>query len=201
MDLKDPRALIGDSVKSVESLLGQVEELIRAARLITVSVRAGGSVYLFGNGGSAADAQHIAAELVGRFELERKGIPAIALTTDTSVLTSVSNDYGFETVFERQVEAHVRQGDVVVGITTSGTSPNVVRALRRAKELGAATVLLTGAGWANADAARVPAPADAVIAAGSENTARIQEAHIVAGHVICHLVEDELYGATGEMNA
>jgi D-sedoheptulose 7-phosphate isomerase len=201
MDLKDPRALIGDSVKSVESLLGQVEELIRAARLITVSVRAGGRVYLFGNGGSAADAQHIAAELVGRFELERKGIPAIALTTDTSVLTSVSNDYGFETVFERQVEAHVRQGDVVVGITTSGTSPNVVRALRRAKELGAATVLLTGAGWANADAARVPAPADAVIAAGSENTARIQEAHIVAGHVICHLVEDELYGATGEMNA
>jgi D-sedoheptulose 7-phosphate isomerase len=195
--LEDPKQLIRNSLKSVESLLNQTEVLTRIAHLITASVLGGGTVYLFGNGGSAADAQHIAAELIGRFELDRKAVPAIALSTDTSVLTSLSNDYGFDKVFERQVEALVKQGDVAVGISTSGTSANVVRALRKAKKLGAVTVLLTGAGWSENDKSEETAKADAVIAVDSENTARVQEAHIVAGHIICHLVEEELYGGGG----
>lgn len=199
--MRDPRQLIKDSTKSAESLLDQVEVLLRIARLIVVSVKGGGRIYLFGNGGSAADAQHLAAEMVGRFERDRKGIPAAALTTDTSILTSVSNDYGFEVVFERQIEAYVRHGDVVIGITTSGTSQNVAGALRKAKELGAVAVLLTGKNWEERKDGPEAAKADAVVVVDSENTARIQEAHILAGHVICHLVEEELYGETGEIDA
>ena len=199
--MKDPKQIIKASVESAGSLLGQVQELIRIARLITTSVRGGGRVYFLGNGGSAADAQHLAAEMVGRFERDRKGIPAFALTTDSSILTSVSNDYGFETVFERQVEACVLPNDVVVGITTSGTSQNVALALRKARELGAATVLLTGAGWRKNDGGKEKAQADAVIVVDSEDTARVQEGHILAGHIVCHLVEDGLYGETGDIHA
>ncbi len=194
--MKDPKELIKSCVSSIESLLGQAEVLNRIAGLIVASVRGGGRIYFLGNGGSAADAQHLAAELVGRFKKDRKAIAAVALTTDTSILTSVANDYGFDTVFERQVEAHVLPRDVVVGITTSGTSPSVVRALHKARELGSTTVLFTGAGWKKAGGTREPAQADAVIVVDSQDTARIQEAHILAGHIVCHLVEEELYGAT-----
>ena len=189
----DPKKLLEASVRAIESLGDKIEDLMRTARLIVTSVKGGGSVYFLGNGGSAADAQHLAAEMVGRFERERKAIPAVALTADTSILTSISNDYGFDTVFERQVEAHIRHNDVVVGITTSGKSPNVLRALNKAREMGAATVLLTGANWADKMKSGQETMADIVIAVGSENTARIQEAHIVAGHLICHLVEEGLF--------
>jgi len=192
--LKDPKKLIEASIETAGTLLGQVEELVRIARLITVSVRGGGRIYLMGNGGSAADAQHIAAEFVGRFELDRAAVSATAFTTDSSVLTSLSNDFGYDIIFERQVEAHVRHGDIVIGITTSGTSSNIAKALDKAKELGASTVLFTGEKWRKAGGKRVEA--DAIIVAGSENTARVQESHIIAAHVICSMVEDELFGTS-----
>ena len=192
--MKDPKKLIEASIETAGTLLGQVEELVRIARLITVSVRGGGRIYLMGNGGSAADAQHIAAEFVGRFELDRAAVSATAFTTDSSVLTSLSNDFGYDIIFERQVEAHVRHGDIVIGITTSGTSSNIAKALDKAKELGASTVLFTGEKWRKAGGKRVEA--DAIIVAGSENTARVQESHIIAAHVICSMVEDELFGTS-----
>lgn len=195
--MKDLKQLIEDSLKCTKSLLEQTDTMSEIARLIVESVRKGGRVFLFGNGGSAADAQHLAAEMVGKFERDRKGIPAFALTTDTSILTAVSNDYGFETVFERQVQAHVRDGDVVIGISTSGTSPNVVRALRKAMELKAATVLLTGAKWKQTEGETGAAQADLVIVAGSQVTARVQEAHILTGHIICYMVEEEICGSQG----
>jgi D-sedoheptulose 7-phosphate isomerase len=196
--LSDPKKLIQASISAIESLTGQTELLLEAARLMSASVKGGGTIYLLGNGGSAADAQHLAAEMVGRFRKDRAGIPAVALNANTSVLTAVSNDYGFEAVFERQVRAHAVRGDVVVGITTSGTSENVVRALSAARELGCATVLLTGASWAGAAGKGAKAQADVTVAVDSEDTARIQEGHILAGHVICHLVEEELFGASPE---
>ncbi len=193
----EPETIIEASIEASRSLIGQAGLITRVADDIVSAVRRGGRVYLFGNGGSAADAQHLAAELVGRFERERDAIPAVALTTDTSILTSTANDCGYETVFERQVEAHVRVDDVVIGISTSGSSPNVVRALQKAKELGAHTVLLTGATrGAACDCA------DAVIAVDSDNTARVQEAHILAGHIICYLVEAKLCGPNcGDVHA
>ena len=136
--------------------------------------------------------------MVGRFKKDRDPVPAVALTVNTSVLTAVSNDYGFETVFERQVKAHARQGDVVVGITTSGMSENVTRALGAAREIGCSTVLLTGEGWVDAAVGKIKAQADVIIKVDSKDTARIQEGHILAGHVICCLVEEELFGASPE---
>jgi D-sedoheptulose 7-phosphate isomerase len=148
-------------------------------------LRRGGKILLMGNGGSAADSQHIAAELVGRFQRERKGLAAIALTTDTSLLTSVGNDYGYEHIFARQVEALGRPGDLLIGISTSGNSPNVVRAIEVAKGLGITTVALTGAGGG-----RLAALCDLTLAVPSSVTARVQEAHILIGHVLCELIDD-----------
>lgn len=142
-------------------------------------------IYLFGNGGSAADSQHIAAELVGRFQKERKGLPAIAFTTDTSILTAVGNDYGYEHIFSRQVEAHVLPGDVVIGISTSGNSSSVVEAIKKANEIGAYTVGLTGGAGG-----MLKELCDTSIVVPSSNTARIQEAHILIGHILCELVEE-----------
>ena len=192
--MKDPGEIIRASIDAAESLLAQAGVLRAIARLIVDSLKDAGRVYLFGNGGSAADAQHLAAELVGRFERNRKPVPAVALTANPSVLTSVSNDYGFEHVFERQVEAFAGRADVVIGITTSGTSPNVVRALKAARRRGAATVLFTGAPWKKPGRTRDRACADRVLVVKSDSTARIQEAHMLAGHVICALVEEELFG-------
>jgi D-sedoheptulose 7-phosphate isomerase len=164
-----------------------IDEIVRAAELVAEALQRGGAVYFLGNGGSAADAQHLAGELVGRFAEERRAFRALALTTDTSVLTAVGNDYGFDEIFARQVEALVDEGDCVVGLSTSGESANVVKALEIARALGARTVALTGeAGGAAARAADVP------IKVRATTSWRIQEAHIAAGHVICRLVEAAL---------
>ena len=160
--------------------------VIAAAEAITRSLKQGGSVLVFGNGGSAADAQHFAAELVGRYERERRAWPAIALTTDTSALTAIGNDYGFDRVFARQIEALGKAGDVAIGITTSGNSPNVLRALEAANERGLTTVALTGRGG---EAGKLAAHH---IAVAEDRTARVQEVHATVLHVICELVEMEL---------
>jgi D-sedoheptulose 7-phosphate isomerase len=158
-----------------------------AARAISEALDAGGKVLLCGNGGSAADAQHIAAELAGRLRRERRALPAIALTVNASVLTAVSNDYGYERVFARQVEALGRPGDVLVGISTSGGSPNVVRALTAARAAGLVTIGLTGEGGGAMEAL-----CDHVVRAPSSDTQRIQEIHIAVGHAICEIVESGL---------
>ncbi len=165
----------------------QVSQIERMVNLIVAAYRSGGKVILFGNGGSAADAQHLAAELVGKFKLERQAFPAIALTTNTSILTAISNDYGYEMVFCRQVEALASEKDVIIGISTSGDSANVIEAIKVAKAKGAKTIGLTGGngGW-------LVKVADLVITVPSDSTPRIQEAHITIGHIVCELVEREL---------
>ena len=152
----------------------------------------GGRLFWMGNGGSAADSQHLAAELVGRFERERSGLASIALTTDSSILTSVSNDYGFESVFSRQVEALCRPGDILVGLSTSGNSANVLRAMERAADMDVYRVALTGG---SGGALREHADLCLVVPSGS--TARIQEAHILIGHLVCDLVERHAVAAAG----
>ena len=160
------------------------------AERIAAALKSGGKVLLAGNGGSAADAQHIAAEFVGRFIDDRTPLAAIALTTDTSALTSIGNDYGFDKVFERQVRALGRKGDVFIGISTSGRSPNVVAALKAARELGLTTI-----GFTRDAQTAMHALCDFTLAVPAEETALIQQIHITAGHAICHLVERELFGA------
>ncbi|MEA2978841.1 MAG: D-sedoheptulose 7-phosphate isomerase [Alphaproteobacteria bacterium] len=159
------------------------------AERIAASLKGGGKVLLAGNGGSAADAQHIAAELVGRFINDRAPLAAIALTTDTSALTAIGNDYGFEQVFERQVRALGRKGDVFIGISTSGRSPNIVAALQAARDLGLVTI-----GFTRDAQTPMHALCDLTLAVPSEETALIQQIHITAAHAICHLVERELFG-------
>lgn len=160
--------------------------IFKIAIAIAGALHVGHKVLLFGNGGSAADAQHTAAELVGRFSRERKGLPAIALTTDTSILTAVGNDYGFDRIFARQVEALACPGDIVVGISTSGNSPNVLLALEKARSLGAFTIGFTGGAGG-----RLAPLCNLLFIAPSSVTARIQELHICAWHAICDLVEAE----------
>lgn len=144
----------------------------------------GGKILLMGNGGSAADSQHIAAEIVGRYKKERRGLPAIALTTDTSILTSVGNDYGYDYIFARQIEALCRKEDLVIGITTSGNSKNVVNAIEEAKRVGATTVGLTGG-----SGGKLAGLCDYNLIMPSSDTPRIQEAHIFVGHSLCDLLE------------
>ncbi|HYX81319.1 MAG TPA: SIS domain-containing protein [Gemmatimonadales bacterium] len=158
--------------------------VLEAAAAIVRAMGSGCTVFAFGNGGSAADAQHVASELVGRFERERRGLAAIALTTDASVLTSVSNDYGFERVFARQIEALGRVGDVAMGITTSGASPNVVAAFEAARGRRLQTIALTGR-----DGGAAGRAADIHINVPADSTARVQEVHRTLLHVICDLVE------------
>ena len=164
---------------------GQVEE---AARLLAGTLEGGGKILLFGNGGSAADAQHLAAELVNRFQIERPPLAALALTTDTSILTSIANDYDFLEVFAKQVKALGRPGDAALGLSTSGNSANVVKALEAARQLGLATLALSGG-----DGGPVAAAADLAIVVPSRNTPRIQEVHITIGHVLCDLVDFLLF--------
>ena len=163
---------------------------VAIAERIAASMKSGGKLLLAGNGGSASDAQHIAAEFVGRFVNDRPPLAAIALTTDTSALTSISNDYGFDHVFERQVRALGRKGDVFVGISTSGKSPNVVAALKAARELGLVCI-----GFTKDAQTPMHAHCDLVLAVPSDETALIQQIHITAAHAICQLVERELFGA------
>jgi D-sedoheptulose 7-phosphate isomerase len=163
---------------------GQIVEIFRR---IMHCYRQGGKLLLCGNGGSAADAQHLAAELVGRFGKGKPPLAAIALTTDTSVLTCLSNDYSFDEVFAKQVEAHGQKGDILVGISTSGRSENVLRAMRRARELGLFTVALMGS-----REGPLAEHSDVHIKVPSENSQRIQEAHITIGHIVLDLLEREL---------
>jgi len=155
--------------------------------------RRGNRVLLAGNGGSAADAQHIAAELVGRYGFDRPGLAAFAFTTDTSMLTAIGNDYGFDQIYRRQLEANGRQGDVFIGISTSGKSPNILRALQSAREIGIVTVGLTGQGGE-----RMKEFCDYCIQVPSTDTPRIQESHIMLGHIICGIVEDTVFGGQEE---
>ena len=162
-------------------------DILEAANRIKVCLKKGGKLILMGNGGSAGDSQHIAAELIGRFKKERKAIPAIALTVDTSSLTALGNDYGFETIFERQLEALAQKNDAVMGISTSGNSENVVRALKKAYALGAETIGLLGN-----NGGKIKEIANLSIVIPSNDTARIQEVHITIGHIICELIEEDL---------
>ncbi len=178
--------LIDEHINVISALRQDaLAEVGKFAEYCLQGLKQGRTVFFMGNGGSAADSQHLAAEFVGRFVKERKGLPAIALTTDTSILTAVGNDYGFDTIFSRQVEALVRAGDVVVGLSTSGNSPNVVKALELAKELGATTIGLTGRGGG-----KMAAICDLCIRVPADVTARIQEAHIFIGHMVCELVDE-----------
>ncbi|MBM3450326.1 MAG: D-sedoheptulose 7-phosphate isomerase [Armatimonadetes bacterium] len=171
-----------------EALASQSAEIAAVAAVWTDALREGRTLFLFGNGGSAADAQHIAGELVGRYLRERDALPAIALTTNGPILTAIGNDYGFEHVFARQIRALGRPGDVAVGLSTSGASANVIAAIREAHARGLATVGLTGAlGGPLADLA------DCAIRVPARETPRIQEAHLLIGHILCELVEQALF--------
>ncbi len=170
-------------------LKDHLELVVEAAAAIVATFRAGGKVLLFGNGGSAADAQHIAAELVNRFLLDRPALPAIALTTDSSILTSISNDRDYAEVFARQVEALGRSGDVAIGISTSGRSASVVRGIEAASSARMCTMAFTGG-----DGGKLAGLVDYAFVVPSRSTARIQEVHATLGHALCELVETELFG-------
>jgi D-sedoheptulose 7-phosphate isomerase len=177
-----------DVIKSIEQ---QLTPVISTAGNILVEALAGGNkVLVMGNGGSAADAQHLAAEIVGRFKMDRRALPAIALSTNTSILTSIGNDYGFEMVFRRQVEALAEKGDVVIGISTSGSSENIRTALLMAGELGCRTVGLLGK-----DGGTIRDFVEIAIIVPSQDTPRIQEGHITIIHILCDIVENRLFGS------
>jgi len=162
-----------------------IKKLIKDASNICIdSLNNGGKILLCGNGGSAADAQHIAAEFVGRYKIERKGLSAIALTTDSSALTAIGNDYGYERVFDRQVEALAHPNDVVIGISTGGTSINVINAFNIAREIGCKTI-----GFSGRSGGQMNECCDINIVVPAEDTARIQEMHILFGHILCHLID------------
>jgi D-sedoheptulose 7-phosphate isomerase len=172
----------GEVLLSSVELSGQIAEI---AQVAIKSLRSGGTVFWCGNGGSAADSQHLAAELIGRYKLERKAISSIALTTDSSILTAISNDFGFEFVFSRQLEGLAREGDVLVALTTSGNSESILNAVQKAKELKVSTVLFTSINYTGNQG-------DFVLKVGSTKTEQIQHAHIAIGHVICELIESSL---------
>ena len=163
-------------------------KLLDLIKLIAHTFEAGNKIFFFGNGGSAADAQHLAAEFVNRYVIDRPPLPAIALTTDTSILTSISNDFSFEEVFAKQLRALGKEGDVAFGISTSGNSSNVVKAFEVAKEIGMKTVALTGN-----DGGVLAKMADVPLVVSSTSTARVQETHILVGHILCEMVEHHLF--------
>ncbi len=175
---------ISEHLEVIASLTQQESVLQKIAEEMARAILSGHKVLWCGNGGSAADSQHLAAELMGRFRRDRRALPSIAMTTDTSVLTAVGNDYGYERVFQRQVEALCKQGDVVVGISTSGSSKNVYAALQTAREMGAFTIAFTGEGGGS-----IASRCDIALCIASKDTARVQEAHIVCGHMICDWIE------------
>lgn len=178
-----------EHIKVMNRILGNgIEKIDEIAQLIIGSYKNDGKVVLFGNGGSAADAQHIAAELVGKYKLERKSLRAVTLTTNSSILSAIANDYDFNRIFERQVESLVDNKDVVIGISTSGNSENVIRGILKAKEIGARTVAFTGE-----NGGRLKEIADILLNVPSNNTPRIQEAHITLGHIMCGLIENKIF--------
>ncbi len=190
MSADERAALVVGALKAAaaahERMTGRAAVVADAAGVIVAALRQGRTVFAFGNGGSAADAQHFAAELVGRYERERQGWPVIALTTDTSAITAVGNDYGFDRVFARQIEALGRAGDVAIGISTSGNSPNVLRGLEAANARGLITIALTGRGG------KAGSIAAHHVAVDEERASRVQEVHATVLHAFCELVEREL---------
>jgi D-sedoheptulose 7-phosphate isomerase len=180
--LQDHRALIEVLEREMMPAIAEMSSLISA------TLTNGNKLLVMGNGGSAADSQHFVAEIVGRFKMERKALPAVALTTDTSILTAIGNDYGFESIFSRQVEALAAPGDVVIGLSTSGNSPNVLKALTAARERGCRTVGLLGK-----DGGSIKAACDLALVVPSTDTPRIQEGHITVIHIVCDLVEKALF--------
>jgi D-sedoheptulose 7-phosphate isomerase len=180
---------IRTSIAVKQELLKQSALLAQVAEKLIEAYEAGKKILVFGNGGSAADAQHIAAELVGKYYMDRRPLPAEALTLNTSSLTAIGNDYAFERIFARQVEALGNPGDVAIGISTSGNSPNVIEAIRAAKKKGMITIGLTGA-----EGGRLRNEVDYCICVPSKDTPRIQEAHILIGHIWCELIERALFG-------
>lgn len=186
---QDSSGLLARSLKehldAIQALLdSRLSEIEAAGRLICAALNAGNKILLCGNGGSAADAQHIAAELVGKYEQERRAFPAVSLTTDTSALTALSNDYGYEEVFARQVEALATAGDVLIAISTSGKSRNIVKAVEKARALGCKTIALTGC-----SGEPLASGCDLAVVVPSERTSRVQEAHITIGHLWCEMVD------------
>ena len=174
-------------IKTTENTLELITNQIEDAAILCInSLKKNGKILIIGNGGSAADAQHIAAELVGRYKTERKGIPAIALTTDTSAITSISNDFGYAHVFDRQIQALANVRDIVIGISTGGTSANVINGLNTAIDIGCQTIGFSGKGGGNFNSL-----CTVNLVVNSDDTARIQEMHILIGHIICHLIDLE----------
>jgi D-sedoheptulose 7-phosphate isomerase len=183
------RQIAGESVATKQAFFdAHAERVESAADLLVETIRGGGKVLVFGNGGSAADAQHIAAELVNRLNYDRPPIAAIALTTDTSILTSVANDATFAELFERQVRALGRKGDAAIAISTSGNSPNVLKAVEAARELGLKVVALAGRNGGS-----LAPMADVALVVESDSTQRVQETHITIAHILCELIEEALY--------
>lgn len=179
---------IEESIEAKKEFINQAVNIQNAADAIVDCFRNNGKVLIFGNGGSAADSQHIAGELVGRYMIERKALPVIALSTDTSILTAWPNDYDFQSVFSRQVEALAKKGDILIGISTSGNSENVANALKKGKEIGTLNISLTGR-----DGGRIKEISHLNINANCASTPRIQECHEVAYHIICELVERQVF--------
>jgi len=189
--IESVRNQLTDSISIKEEIIKNEDQLaviVEIAEKIVECYRSGGKVIFMGNGGSAADSQHLACELVSKFQMERAALQAVALNVNTSILTAVGNDYDFDQVFARQVEAWARPGDIVIGISTSGNSGNVVVAMEKAKELGAQTIAFTGE-----SGGKLAPVVDVCFKAPSNSTPRIQEAHITAGHIICDLVERALF--------
>ena len=180
---------IRESIQVKQALLDREKQtIVSVGQLLVDAYRKQATVFLFGNGGSAGDAQHIAAELVGRFTMERRALPAVALTTNTSTLTALGNDYSYDIVFSRQLEAFGRPGDIAIGISTSGNSGNVLAGLETAKRLGMVTVGMTGE-----TGGRIRDITEHCICVPSRDTARIQESHITVGHILCEMIEAELF--------
>ncbi len=174
--------------KTIEKTIEELQSYIYTACIVaSETINKGGKILIFGNGGSAADAQHIAAELSGRYKSERRGLPGIALTTDTSVLTAVGNDYGYDRVFDRQVEALASEEDLLIGISTSGNSKNVLRALSLGRNMGCKTI-----GFSGCDGGAMNEFCDVNLIVPSDDTPRIQEMHIMIGHIICQAIDDAL---------
>jgi D-sedoheptulose 7-phosphate isomerase len=182
-------ARLNEAAEVHSKLAACAEPLENAIALIVGALKTGGRVFVFGNGGSAADAQHLAAELEGRFTRERRALPVLALTSNTSTLTAIGNDYGYEHTFSRQVEAHVRAGDIVIAISTSGKSKNVLAGVAKARELKATVIGMTGKSGGPLRAA-----CDLALCAPSDSTPRIQECHGTMMHILCEAIEQSLFG-------
>jgi len=184
---------VQSSIRAKQELLKDenlVNTIAEAARIVTEAYKAGKKTMLGGNGGSAADSQHIAAEFVSRFYFDRPGLPSIALSTDTSIITAIGNDYGYEKLFSRQIQANGNAGDIFIGISTSGNSPNILKALETCKEKQIFSIGFTGL-----SGGKMAALCDLCIKVPSSETPRIQEAHILIGHIICCIVEEEIFGS------